>query len=130
MAVQQKVVTQGSVTIGPAQASCAPFPSMESTIVLNGERFFGVKRADVVSISSPVAFVDLLAGLTISAVRLLVLRVQAGSIVLRTSSAAGVDQVVNISDVVYISNPVAGTELTAVSVQGTANIEYLIAGDE
>lgn len=130
MAVQQKVTSSGAVTIGPSNAGCSPFPSVESVVSLNETRTYGVSRVMSRSLASPAAFVDMLAGLGISAVRLMVLRVQSGSLQVRVSSSAGVDQVFNVSSTLYLSNPLTGTELTAVSFQGTADFELVVAGDE
>ena len=130
MGVPHQLTVSGSATLGPIQPTACPFPSSTSAISLATMRTCQVARADSVSFNTPgPGWTSLIAGLTISAVRFLVIRVQSGSLILRVTSAAGGVALLPVSDFLVLSLPIAGTELTAVDAQGTANMELIVAGD-
>jgi len=66
---------------------------------------------------------------TITKARVLVLRVWGGSITAKLTSAAGIKQAFNVSKLLVWHSPNAGDELTALELVGTAEVEYLLAGD-
>lgn len=66
---------------------------------------------------------------TITKVRVFALKVRSGSITVKMTSSAGVNQALNISDILLMHLPNAGSELTAINLVGTADLEYSIAGD-
>jgi hypothetical protein len=77
-----------------------------------------------------VTYVDLLSGMGISSVHFVALRVQAGSLEVRYTTGLGADQLIPISDFIVLSNPVSGSQLTALSARGTADFEIIVAGSE
>lgn len=97
---------------------------------LSVSRQYQVARSSAFSVNSPgPAWLNLMAGITLSAVRFIGIRVNAGSLIARITTTAGALQLVPLSDLWILHNPLAGTEITTLEVQGTANIEMLIAGD-
>ena len=80
------------------------------------------------NVNSPAAFVDIFPD-GISVARFVSLRVTAGVLTVRMTTTAGVDQVFDLSDLHVLSNPIAGYGVTALAVQGSADLEYLITGD-
>lgn len=66
----------------------------------------------------------------IAAVRALAIRAVDGqSLVVKLTSAVGVDQAVPVSDLLLVRAQNTGDQLTAIKVVGTGRIELLIAGD-
>jgi hypothetical protein len=129
--VPHQLAVVGSATLGPIQPTSCPFPSGTSSISLNTTQTRQAARADSLSFNVPSpSWQSLIAGLGITAVRFLVIRVQSGSILVRvTSASGGALQVLPVSDYIVLSLPRAGTELTVVEAQGTANMELIVAGD-
>lgn len=66
---------------------------------------------------------------TITKVRVIVMRVRGGTIRLKLTSAAGTDQVIPVSELLVWTSPNAGDEVTAIKIVGTADVEYILAGD-
>lgn len=130
MGVTQKFEISGSATIGPLQPTASPFPATTGEFALDASGTYAENRLSAFSVNSPSpAFQDLLAGMSISAVRGLALRVQNGILTVRVTTPAGADQVFTVSDVLVLHCPVKGSELTKLAAQGSANVELLISGD-
>lgn len=130
MGVLQKIDVSGSVSVGPVLPSSSPFPSSSGDMDISTTQVRPENRQSAFSVNSPSpAFKDLLQGMSISAVRLVAMRVFGGSLVVRWTTAAGVDQLTTVSDLLVISNPNAGSEITALAAQGVANVELIVAGD-
>lgn len=126
MAVPKKLKFVGTVTLGPCQSTCAAFPSADYTSQLLQEM---TTQADVQfarDINSPAAFVDLLAGTGITAVRAYVLKITGGALDVRVSSSSGADQLKRCSDLEIWISRTLGAEITALAVRGTASIEVMI----
>lgn len=130
MTVPKKLEVSGAVTTGPIQPTAAPFPSGQSTLSLNSEQtpLADFNNAMSVSVMAP-SFTDVLAGTGITNVKFIAMRVRNGTLVVRVTTAAAVDQEFSLSDTLVISNPTAGTEVTALAVQGTADLELMVTGD-
>ena len=129
MPVSRTVAITGSASLKPVTPTSAPFPSLSETLTLNLEQTRGIGRGQAISIASPAAFVDLLAGLGITTATMVVIRIRSGFLTIRCTTAAGVDQVIDCSELWAYSSPLAGREITALAVQGTADIEMIVAGD-
>lgn len=126
-----KIAVSGATTAGPPTPGCAPFPSSSCQLNLSVEQTKQLSRQEVraVNVTAP-AFEDLLANTGISFATFVHLRVRSGTLIVRTSDEAGsVDQERALSDLMVYSSPTAGSRLTALAVQGTAEIELLVAGD-
>ena len=62
-------------------------------------------------------------------INLFAIRVRSGGpIFVMVTTAAGVDQIMPVSDSLHLHNPIAGTEITQIKVFGTAEIDYTVAG--
>lgn len=66
---------------------------------------------------------------TIISVRMLGIRVTGGMVTLRLTSSVGSDQQIDVSDLFLWHTPFAGSQITAVSMYGIADVEAAIAGD-
>lgn len=67
---------------------------------------------------------------TINKVRALAVKVVGGgSVRVKITTAYGTDQVIPVSGLLIWHCPNAGDEITSIKLVGTADIEYLIAGD-
>lgn len=130
MGVSQLINVQGSVTLGPVLPCGTAFPSVQSTIdlALQQTRQLGRTESMTINVNSP-SFASLVAGLTFSAIRFVALRVQSGILTLRVTTPAGAQQLFTVSELIVLSNPQAGSEITALDAQGVANVELIIAGD-
>ncbi len=128
MGILQKIDLSGSVTRGPAMATSSSSIGGDE-IPIDVSFVYAEHRRDPRTINSPSAFVDLLAGMSISAVRFIVLRVTGGVATLRLTTPAGDDQLITISDLLILSNPARGSEITALAIQGTVNVEVIVSGD-
>lgn len=129
MTVPKQVKLSGASSIGPIIPGASPFPSGECVTSINAAQTIQADRQFARSINSPAAFVDLLTGSGITNIRYLVLRARAGTFTVRVTSPGGVDQVWTLSDLLILSNPVLGSEWTALAVQGVGDIEVQIGGD-
>lgn len=66
----------------------------------------------------------------ITKVRIFALRIISGSLLVRFSSPnGGATQIIPVSNFLLIYNPVSGDEFTVIDAEGTANVEYVLAGD-
>lgn len=129
MTVPKSAKITGSMKVGPIQPIAVPFPSGESVASLNAEQTVQASTGSKgLSINSPAAFVDLLTGSGVTNIKMLSVRVRAGTVTLRISSAAGVDQVMDVSDMLVLNNPVDASAWTALAAQGVADLELMIAG--
>jgi hypothetical protein len=66
---------------------------------------------------------------TITKVRLIAMRVRGGTLKIKMTSAVGTLQSVNVSDLFLWHAPNSGDEITVIQLVGTADAEYIIAGD-
>lgn len=130
MTVPQRVQVQGSVTLGPVLPSSCPFPSMDTGFSINVDQTRGASKnvSRSISVISP-TWLDVLANSGITTVRFVSMRVNGGVVTVRKTTPAGADQVDTVSDLWVWSSPQPGGEITALAIQGTANVEMIIAGD-
>jgi len=127
--VLQKLAMQGSVTRGPVLPTSTPATIGGDEIPIDLSAVYAEHRREPRTINSPSTFVDLIAGMTISAVRFVIIRTTGGVATLRLTTPAGEDQLLSISDLFILSNPVSGSEVSALAIKGSVNIEVLISGD-
>lgn len=129
MAGAKKLEQNGAVSLSDCGGSCdvksATFALPINLCQYPGTQTFQQCR----SISSPSEFVDLLTGTGIATLRYVLLRVEGGTLEVRFTSPAGVDQLVTLSDLIILSSPTAMSGLTALAVRGTATLSLLLAGD-
>ena len=114
-------------------AEAVPFPAgigasgIRPTVDLGG--CGPVTYGSQVNGAFPIAGTVVLAA-EIAAIRFVSVRsVRGDSLVLVVTSEEGTDQEIPFSSVVAISCAKSGTPITALSVQGPGEIEYLVAGD-
>lgn len=129
MTVPKQLNIDGAMSIGPIQPTTFPFPSGEGTVSLNTTQ---TTQADNgprgLSVNSPSSFQDLLSNSGVTNIRALYLRVRTGQLTVQVSSSAAAMQQFVVSDMLVLSCPIPGTELTALGVKGTADIELMMAG--
>jgi hypothetical protein len=80
-------------------------------------------------INSPAAFVDLLASLGITNVTHATLRIIGGPLTLQFTTPDGAAQRLRCARLFVWDSPDAGSNMQALAVQGTADIELIVAGD-
>ena len=125
----EKITITGSVTSNPPSA-CSTFPSFAKSLPFNEVKNLekSLCKFEQISVASP-SFQDLLAGSSISQVKLFAMKVSGGSLLLRVSSTdGGADQLIPVSGLVIWTADQTGQELTAMAVQGTASLEFFVAG--
>jgi hypothetical protein len=66
---------------------------------------------------------------TIVRVRVFGMRVRGGTMTVNVDSPVGAAQLFPASDITLMHLPFSGSELTAIRLIGTADVEYIIAGD-
>jgi hypothetical protein len=123
------VTATGGISAGPVQPTSSPFPSLAETFSLYLTQTRQVVSPGSRALASPAAFVDLLANSGITNCRLAAIRVSGGVIQIRHSTPSYAAQIIQCSDLWVVSEPTAGSEITALAIQGTAQVEYLLAGD-
>jgi hypothetical protein len=128
VAVPKQLKVTGAASLGPFAENCGTVPTGECGASLNFTQTVQADRVFSRAINSPAAFVDLLDA-AFTNVRYVLLRVRAGTFTVRVTSPAGVDQFFTLSDLLVVSNPSSGSEWTAIAVQGTGDIEVMLAGD-
>lgn len=131
MSVPVQLRVSGAATLGPIQPTSSPFPSGQTAMSLNfSDTVLAHTGTRAIPINSPSpAFFDLMAGSGITSVRWVVIIPRSGSFVLRFTTSAGVDQLVDLSGLWAQRLPVPGTEITALAIQGVGDIEMQLAGD-
>lgn len=129
MTVPKQAAINGSAKVGPIQPTAASFPSGECIAsITTTPQTTQADSQKALSINSPAAFVDVLAGTGVTNVKLLVMRVRAGTATLRITSPGGVDQQFTLSDLLVLNNPVDASAWTALAIQGVVDVEMTIAG--
>lgn len=132
MGAYRQVSILGSAAVQPLLPTSQPFPSLTDGMSLNLQQTRSAVRSDETSVNTPaLSPLDLLAGLQITAVRFFSLRVVGGTCLVSYQSPAfaGTMQV-PVSDLLVLSNPLSGSEITSLLISGNANVEYIIAGDQ
>lgn len=127
----KKVELIGTATIGAATPGCcASGVNVESIIGLSFCSAVQSAFSSARTINDLVSFVDLLAASGLTTVRLVVLKVLGGAnLEVRYSTPGNADQVVRASGFHLIANPTLGSEITALAVRGSGQIEYIVAGN-
>lgn len=129
MTSQRKIEVRGGFLVGPVSALCSPFAGGVCPTPIDAEQLVEISTEITRPINSPAAWVDLLAGTGIAGVRALLLSVSGGTLEVRVSSAYGTDQILPNSQLHISFLPLVGSELTALSVRGVANLTARIGGD-
>lgn len=125
----KKLKLVGAITLGACSPGCCDpassgdYANQLCIEMTSAQTLPGADR----SIASPAAFVDLLAGTGFTSLRFVLLKISGGFLDVRVSTAAAADQIVRVSDVWMVFSRTLGTEITALAVQGTANIDLVLA---
>lgn len=130
MALSALIQHTGSLSGSPSQAG-ASIPSLQEILGTTFSATLSASKSGRPTIVGATDGVPFVLGLeTITKVRLIVLRVTGGSLKVKlTNSTAGSLQAVMVSNLFMLYAPNAGDEVTAIQLVGTADLEYLIAGD-
>lgn len=128
MSLSNAIKLVGSLTAGPPTTNSTS-PTLTKALQLSFEQTRNACIANGRSIASPGTFVDLLAGSGIVTVTVFAIVVSSGSLDVRVTTAAGVDQITRVSNMWIWSSPNSGDGATALAVQGTADFELIVAGD-
>lgn len=130
MALPATISHTGSLSGSPASGSIGA-PSLQEILNTSWSGTYGSSksgRPGIVNATDLLPFTICLE--TITKVRVLIINVKAGTMKVLVTSAAGIDQAFSISNGNLIMHmPAAGDELTSVKLVGTADIEYVLAGD-
>lgn len=130
MACLKTLQVSGAAVLGPPQATCGSAFSAGSDVVSLGlTQNPQAAKPGCRNINSPSTWVDLLADSGIGVARFVLLRASGGTLEVRFTTTAGVDQVADLTDLFLLSNPLAGYGVTALAVRGSADLEMLITGD-
>lgn len=129
MSSSQKVTILGSVSLGPPYPSSGTFPSLSQQVSLQADQTRSISRGTGRPINSPAAYIDLLASLGLGTATHVTLRISGGSLTLRFTTPDGADQLLRCSKLFVWDSPSAGSGMTALAVQGVADIEIIVAGD-
>jgi len=124
----QTITVTGSIT----NASPTPTSTNQTysgNAALNVSQQVSAIKPNVRAIASPASFEDMLAGSGVTTATFIYLRVFSGSLVIRTTTAAGTDQLQTVSGMYLWSSPNSGDGATAVAIQGTADYEILLGGN-
>lgn len=117
----------GSVQGAPAQPTLVT-PSLQEILNVGTSFTYGSSKSGRPTINAPaVPFV--LNFETITKGRFFALRVRGGTLQVALSNPTNADQIVRVSDLLIVSCPNPGDELTGITMLGVADIEYLLAGD-
>lgn len=129
MAFPSTVAHQGALQGAPT-ASSVGTPSLTEILNTSFSNTYGSSKAARPGIvGATVGSPYVIPFETITKVRMFAFRVRGGSLEFRLTSAKGVDQALACSDIWLWHSPFAGDEITAIKVIGTADLEYVIAGD-
>lgn len=130
MSSPKKVTVAGSVSLGPPYpCSGGSFPSLSQQVTLQADQTRSVSRGTSRPINSPSAFVDLLASLGLGTATHVTIRIEGGALTLRFTTPDGADQLLRCSRLFVWDSPSAGSGMTALAVEGVADIEIIVAGD-
>ncbi len=118
---------KGSLVASPVPGMCGP--SLRDTVDVSFSHAYTQRQSAAMSVNATpdAPFALPFGGVTKG--RALVLRVRGGSLKALLTTPAGAAQAIRVSDLLVMHNPAEGDQLTAVSLIGTAEIEYLLAGD-
>lgn len=129
MSFPATIAHNGAVQGSPASASSG-IPSLLEVLNTSFNATYGASKGARVGIVGATLGAPYIIPLeTIVKVRVVVMRVRGGTMTLSVDSAAGATQLITVSDVVLLHLPFAGSELTALRLSGTADVEYIIAGE-
>lgn len=130
MAQPATITHTGVVNGSPASTPGGPSPSLgeilnTSTTVTYQASKSG--RPSIIGATDGAPFV--LSFETMTKVRFFAMRVRGGTIKLKVTSVLGTDQVIGVSDLLLWSSQFPDDAWTAIKMVGTADVEYLMAGD-
>lgn len=129
MASPSIITHTGAVNGSPAQSSISS-PSLTELLNTSFTGTYGSSKGARPTINGATDLVPFVIALeTIVKVRVLIMRVRGGSLVVKLTSAAGIKQAIPVSELLMISTPSAGAEITSIECVGTADLEYIAAGD-
>ena len=115
---------------GSPSGTTTGVPSLIELINTSFQSVYGSSKSSRPSIVGATDLIPYVVALeTIVKVRVIVIRVRGGGLKMKLTSAAGVDQVIPISDIIVWHSPNAGDEITSIKLVGTADVELVLAGD-
>lgn len=128
MAQPVTLTHEGALVSAPASSPS----SLLDRLITSFEFTYQVARTGhptIIGATDMAPFVIGFEGMT--AVRVFGLRVNSGDLKVLVTSASGTDQALNVGGqgVLLWSSPYSGDQLTAIKMVGTADVDYLIAGD-
>ena len=121
------IALSGALVASPVPGTCSPSLHDRIDVSFTHSYTQRISGSPSVNATQDAPFVLPFGG--VAKGRALVLRVRGGSLRALITTPAGAAQAIRISDLLVIHNPAEGDQLTAVSLIGTAEIEYLLAGD-
>lgn len=132
MSVPVQIVNSGVLNGSPPNGSLTGGQSLTGLMRTDFAATFGSSKSArpciVGATFAGTPFVFALEGIT--KVRMFTIRIISGSLLLRFSSPnGGAQQVIPCSNFLQIYNPNNNDEFTVIDAEGTANVEYVLAGD-
>jgi len=118
----------GAVVASPANT--AQFaPSLQEMLSISCERTYSYKSGNSATVNNLIGSPYVVPLGSVTKVRFLALRVIGAALQVLVTSASGTDQTFKVSDLWLWHSPNEGDQLTAIKLVGTADIEYVLAGD-
>lgn len=131
MAASKKLTLAGLLK-GQPQAG-GPGQSQQTTdFPLDLSKLYPREDSDTTSIASTDLSPFVLHSSVVPSARIFALRVISGTVKVKLTSASGIDQALQVSGpegFMMWASATAGDELTTIKLIGTADVEYLVAGD-
>lgn len=131
MAASKKLTLAGLLK-GQPQASGSGQSQQTTEFPLDLSKLYPREDSDTTSIASTDLSPFVLHSAVVPSARIFALRVVTGTVKVKLTSAAGIDQSLQVSGpegfMMWMS-PTAGDEITTIKLIGTADVEYLVAGD-
>jgi hypothetical protein len=130
MSLPVTVQHTGSLAGSPATATSA-FPSLTEIANTSFQRTYSQRIAGTLSVIGATDLSPLAMPFgSITKAHVVYLRMQGGSLKVKFTSAAGVDQAILVSDEILLHTPNVGDEITAINLVGTGvDCEYVLIGD-
>lgn len=116
----------GSIQAQPS-ASTSLVPSLTNEVLLSVNKVYSYRSSDSISINSPSVPVTLSLG-SIAKVRFMYFKVIGAAVTFVFTSPAG-SATLKVSDLILWSDPNEGDQITAITLQGVSDLEYILLGD-
>jgi len=131
MGLPCNVAHTGALTAAPATGYLNVGPSLSDLLNTSFSATYAGRKSAAPTIINATDGAPYVVNLeTITKVRLIGLRVNSGTVVVKLTSAKGADQAFPCSSLLLLHLPFAGDEVTAIKlVASSADIEIVLAGD-